>query len=312
MANKLLKNSVYLTGEIETIDLQKKIFEADHPTCAGKTAIRGNIALNTSSEDVDEKQANIISVPVFAFEPDEKSSEFIINNFKVLTQLLENPDNNIGRRIKLSTSFIPNIFQDKNTGDVVENVKLNSPFFNSPRPNDKNQAMFSGTVLIDKAPTPMEDRDGNPILSDNNIPKYRGKVQIFDDYRKLMYPLDIVIEEPGAEWMESVAENKDIYNVYIDLVSQSYEQEREIEGAFGTPQIVKSTYTRNERLLYWANPTPVLEDDPEKKEEILKEYSKNYQQLVDKEKNTKSLEKEKNERKEVKVDDDVDDLSFDW
>lgn len=319
MANKLLKNKVYVKGTLEAIDLQQHIFSADHPTCAGRTAVKGSIVVNVSEEG--DKVSNLITVPVFAMNPvpSEKTgeiNEYVQNNYNALKDFMEHPDNNIGRQVNISTQFNSNIFVDKNTGDLVENVKLGSPFLNQVKPNSKNQAMFTGTVLIDKEPIPMVDRDENPILSENGLPKYRMTIKVFDTYKGIMFPMDVVLEEPGAQWAESVYESKDIYTVNINLISETYEEEKEIEGAFGTPQIVKTKYTRNERLLYWANPEPV---DIEDKDELLAEYGKKYAQELDKQKNNKALEEEKQsapkttkpvEKETSTVEEE--DMDFDW
>lgn len=281
------KNAIYITGQIVGVDLK------EGETKTGVPSIFGTISVNTAN---NEEKDNIIPLRVYQVKYGKKAKEEAdklgkepepLKTYTVLKDLMENPENNIGRLVNISTKMEANVFQGQD-GNLVENADISrSMFFNSVRPNQQNKAIFTGDARISKEPIELVDKDDNPVLDENGKPKSAMTIELFDDYNKLLFPVKVVIGEAGAKWAESVAEDKMVFNIRLDLINHTFEEEKEVESAFGEPLLVKRTSTKKEKVLSWANSEP-LDVEPEEVDEM----AENYVKYVDKQKNAESVKKE--------------------
>lgn len=281
------KNKITIIGQIAGIALK------EGQTKTGVPSIFGTISINTANDgEVD----NILPLHVYQVAYGKKAKEEAdklgkepepLITYTVLKDLMENPENNIGRLVNINTKMGANVFQGQD-GNLVENADVSSSlFFNNIRPNQQNQAIFTGDARISKQPVELVDKDDNPVLDENGKPKFAMTIELFDDYNKLLFPVKVVIGEAGAKWAESVAEDKMVFNIRLDLINHTFEEEKEVESAFGEPLLVKRTSTKKEKVLSWANSEP-LDVEPEE----VNEMAENYIKYVDKQKNAEFVQKE--------------------
>lgn len=276
-----LRNNLSVIGTIAGINL------VENEDVNGNLRIYGSLSINTAKEDeIDNLIRLSFYAPKFKKQYQAGEEKKPLRTYTALKSMLDNPEGNIGRKINIAGSVSENIFESN--GNLVETVQYRGAFINDVRPNDKFKAIISADALIEKEPIEMEDRDGELIKEDGKV-KYRSQVTLFNDFSKIAIPMSVVMLEDAARWVESVADQKEIYPVQIQLVNAEIKNKREIENAFGGDAlVVEETTSVNERKLIWASPEPVDMED----KDFVAEAKKNYELKLSSMKNAEAVKAE--------------------
>ena len=212
-------------------------------TADGNTAIRGEMTLQTGEANFVTYNTYVSKITRAGKENSAyKGLETVMDTY---VSIADGGKEN-ATKVYVKGKIQPESYIDKNTGAVVERMKLSSNYFNRPKnteeePRANFEAEIYITCIIPEVYT-TGDKQGETtgrIIVGGYLPMYGGKIE----------PIQFVAPEDIADDVESAIEVGETRLFTGDIVNSRIVVTKEIPMTIGKPKIDKKTIFKNEMII---------------------------------------------------------------